>query len=514
MKFKSPPAFLLLITAAAIFAWECQSQAADTTETVIRVPASDKDIQRVADYVEQTPIAGYHHPSSETFEAFRDIKYGVRLHWGIYSILGKGNESWPFLNMSLEKKQAYQNLYKTWNPTGFNAEQWMNLFADNGMKMFAFTTKHHEGFSMFDTATRVKKRVNWTAPGGPALEDCDLSYSIMETPFKRDVVKELCDAAHSRGMKIDLYFSHPDWYDADFRPYGYDPVTTPGATEHPELYGNMSVTKRRGSVSFIAPDPTPEEEARMMARHRQQLTELLTKYGKIDMICLDILFGKRNWPQLRDTLMAMRKAQPNVMLRARGIGSYGDYYTPERFTPAGKEDTNMPWFEIFPLGSSFSYEADAAKYKGGGWIVKTLVDIVAKGGNFMVGIGPNANGEFHPKAIADVKEAGAWLRINGEGIYATRPRDGTLWKEGSDVRFTQTKDHSTVYAFCLKWPGAALTLKTLQPKPGSQVFLLGSKTPLDWTYSEATGAVIHLPPEMQDEAQRPCNFAWAIKCQQ
>ena len=139
--------------------------------------------------------------------------------------------------------------------------------------MFAFTAKHHEGFSMFDTQTRVKRRVNWTAPGGPALEDCDLAYSIMETPFHRDVVKELCDAAHKHGVKIDLYFSNPDWYDADFRPYGYHPVTIPDATAHPDLYGHAPITERRGAIYTIAPDPTPDEEARMNARHRQQLTE-------------------------------------------------------------------------------------------------------------------------------------------------------------------------------------------------------------------------------------------------
>ncbi len=87
---------------------------------------------------------------------------------------------------------------------------------------------------MFDTKTRVRQRVNWTAAGGPKIESCDLAYSIMETPFRRDIIKELCDAAHKRDIKIDLYFSHPDWYDADFRPYGEDPLQVP---DSPELYG-------------------------------------------------------------------------------------------------------------------------------------------------------------------------------------------------------------------------------------------------------------------------------------
>ena len=200
------------------------------------------------------------------------------------------------------------------------------------MKMFAITCNHHEGFSMYDTKRRVTSRVDWTPPGGPKLQNCDLAYSIMETPFKRDVIREVCDAGRKHGLKIDLYFSHPNWYDADFRPYCYHPL-------QPGLYG--------------IPDPTQEEQMRMMVHHRQQLTELLTNYGKIDMVCLDMWLGKEVWPQLRETMLALRKLQPDVMFRARGIGNYGDYYTPERYVPGGKGTTNIPWFVIYPLGQRF-----------------------------------------------------------------------------------------------------------------------------------------------------------------
>ena len=292
------------------------------------LPKNDNHYRPVKDYIEEVPDPAYKHPSLETIESFKDIKYGVRIHWGLYSILGQERESWPFLKLSNEKKQEYQELYKTWNPTGFNAEEWMKLFSENGLKMFAFTSMHHEGFSMFDTKARVRKRINWTAAGGPALEDCDLAYSIMETPFRRDVVKELCDAAHKYGVKIDLYFSHPNWYNADFRPYCNHPLQIPDGKIHRDLYG---MSANNGAV--MAPDPTAEEEARMLANHKLQLTELLTRYGKIDMICLDMWMGKKIWPQMRQELIELRKIQPEVMFRARGIGNYGDYYTPEKFIP-------------------------------------------------------------------------------------------------------------------------------------------------------------------------------------
>ena len=170
----------------------------------------------------EIPVPEYHHASAGAYEAFQDLKYGIRIHWGIYTVAREpgetGGESWMFLPRSYAEKQAYQEAYKTWNPEGFNAEGWAQLFATNGMRMFAITTKHHEGFSVFDTQTRVKQRINWTAPGGPALEDCDLASSVMDTPLHRDIIKERCEAGHRHGLAIDLYFSHPDWYDADFRP--------------------------------------------------------------------------------------------------------------------------------------------------------------------------------------------------------------------------------------------------------------------------------------------------------
>jgi alpha-L-fucosidase len=227
------------------------------------------------------------------------------------------------------------------------------------------------------------------------------------------------------------------------------------------------------------------------------LTELLTNYGKIDMVCLDMWLGKEVWPQMRDTLLTLRKIQPDVMFRARGIGNYGDYYTPEGYVPKGKGNTDMPWFVIYPLAENFAYDPKITDYKGGQWIVRTLVDTVAKGGNFMVGIGPDGNGRFAPVAIENLETAGDWLKVNGEGIYATRPREGDLWKEGKEIRYTQTKDHRIIYAFALSWPGPTLNLKTVHPQPSSNVHLLGYSAPLAWTYTAEGGTVVQLPAELQ-----------------
>jgi alpha-L-fucosidase len=481
---------LFLILIAIIVTASVFAQNKDRERGIV-LPKSDVHYKETKSYVEEVPDADYVHASEAAHEAFRDIKFSIRIHWGVYSMWGV-EASIPYLNMSSEKKMAYNELYKSFNPTAFDAQEWMDFFKRSGIQAFAFTTKHCDGFSMFHTQTRVKQRVNYLDTAH-LIVPCDLTYSIEETPFKRDIVKELCDAAHKNDIKIDLYYSHPDWYDADFRPYCWHPLVTPG----------MTAT----NYKIMTPERTTEETTRMVARHREQLRELLSNYGKIDMVCLDMWLGKDIWPETKQTVKMMRQLQPDVMIRARGIGNYGDYYQPEEFVPNAIENTNMPWMSICLLGKIFAYDPVAENYKGSPWVIHNLIDCVAKGGSFMVCIGPDQTGKFHPTAVKQLEEVGKWLKVNGEGIYETRARE--IWKE-NDIYFTQTKDHQKVFAFVEKWPGTEILLPSVNPKKGSKIYMLGYKKSLRWSQTK-DGVKVIIPDKLQSPENRPCEYAWGFK---
>jgi alpha-L-fucosidase len=430
------------------------------------IPKADHHYRVISDYIEEIPDDDFIKAPREAIEAFNDIKFAVRIHFGIYSILKLDNESWKFLDMSYEEKAKYNGLYKSFDPKNFNADEWMSLFERSGIRAMAFTTKHHEGFSLFDTKTRVKRRINWTAAGGPKIEECDLAYSIAETPFKRDMVGELCAAAKKHNIKMDLYFSHPDWYDADFAPYCYHPMKTENMRELLNDEDNNS-PRYDTLVGLTAPANDQESEDRMIKRHCDQLKEILTNYGNIDMLCLDMWFGPKVWRRIKETIKEIRKIQPNTMIRSRGIGNYGDYYTPENYIPGKAGNTNMPWMVIHTLGTSFSYDADAKNYKGTKWIIENLALCAAKGGSFMVGIGPDGDGVFHPEAVRQLEATGEWLRINGGAIFDTVSYSEENYMEqheSSAVYFTMSKDKSYLYAVSVSDNLHGVTIKSAKDK--------------------------------------------------
>jgi len=449
-----------------------------------------------------TPWAGkvdadYHNAPQEAVEAWKDLKFGMRIHWGVYSVLGL-DASWPTFGASPEFKSIYNTLYQVFNPTDFDADAWADLMVRAGFKYFVFTAKHVDGFCMYDTKTTVRAFQRYGGGRGIGkIREVTIPYGIMDTLFQRDIVKEIVDAGRRRGLGIGLYYPNQDWFDRDQRfvkqNMFYDPQFK--IKDHPEVLH------------------------RMAARQLGQLRELCSNYGPLQQIDLDCGWPEELWPQTVAGIKEVRRLQPNVMLRERGIGPYGDFATPEHWIPDDphnvrtdsgvKRAGGIAWQAIEPLGSAWAYQPnDTYKPKEGS--VATLIACCAKGGNFMPGVSPMANGRFPQETIDRILYAGAWLKVNGEAIYGTRPREGDLWKEGDDIRFTRSKDGKRIFAIALKWPGERLTLKTLRARPGSTVRMLGFDEPLAW-HDNADGAlVIEIPAKLQKPENRPCPQAWAF----
>lgn len=455
----------------------------------------------------------YSHAGNAALEKLLDWKFGIRIHWGLYSVWGDSRESW---NLTERNDPAYRALYENipacWNPNGFDADQWMMLFRAAGFQFFTFTTKHHDGFSLFDTATRVKRRRVHVGEAAGSIVDCDLKYSIMETPFGRDVIKELVEAGRRAGLGIGLYFSHIDWFDSDFRidqwNYQYD----------------KNYTRQSDPAGY----------RRMIERHRGQLRELCTNYGKLDILSLDMAFpgfapgfkladGILHMEQgeacgiredLVETVKMIRKLQPELLIRHRGIDPYGDYQTPERVVPSlddpeDKSAAPLPWKVIYPGSSHFSYQYDD-EYKPVSWIVRQLMDIAAKGGAFQLGYGPNGNGVWDSRCVDRMLGIGRWLKVNGEAVYSTRAC--ACYHDGDQVRYTRSKDGKIVYAAVLDWKLDAreLPLAHLELADEAQITILGLPDAIQWQ-RRGDAVVLRLPEHFQYRIPaKPDSFVFKI----
>jgi alpha-L-fucosidase len=431
----------------------------------------------------------YRHAGRAATARWRDWKWGLRIHFGLYTLFD-GKESWIIKDHATDKEwlKNYYASYQQFDPEGFNADEWMQIMQRGGIKYFSFTAKHHEGFCMWPTQTWQR---GFRKDSNGAFEEIVNHFSIAETPFKRDIVGELVKAGRAHGLGVSLYYSNIDWHDYDF---GWDNQWVPN------FWYDGTFTKRSDD---------PKRWDAFIQKERDQITELLTWYGPIDTLSLDMHWNKDAQEDAYGIAKLARSLQPNIMLRNRGIDQYGDYETPEAAIPEDPNLIKRPWQVIYPCGGGFSYHKDGP-FKSQEFILETLIDIVSKGGNFQAGFGPGPDGRFQPEVIDRINYVGDWLKVNGEAIYSTRPY--LRYHEGTDLRFTRTKDQKLLYIISLKWPGKSLTSKLAKPKPGSTIRMIGYDADLKW-HQAGDSLVIDIPDELQEESKRPCKQAYVFKLQ-
>lgn len=441
----------------------------------------------------------------QRLEAWQDLKFGLLMHWGTYSQWGIV-ESWSICpedvgwavggqkpgvaDNYIEYVRKYEELPRTFNPEKFNPERWAAAAKAAGMKYMVFTTKHHDGFAMFDTQYS--------------------DYKITHTPFgsnpRSNVTKEVFDAFRKQNFWIGAYFSKPDWH-SDYYWWKKFPPSDRNC--------NYSIAKH------------PDQWEKFKTFTHNQVNELVSDYGRVDILwldggwvrkktedeikaeLLDVYDGSR-WfrnPQSQDIDMAglvkmARSKQPELIVVDRAVpGEHQNYLTPEQHIP--DEGLPYPWETCMTMATSWSY-VPGDKYKPANELIEKLVDIVSKGGNYLLNIGPGPDGEFDPVAYERLKEIGDWMNVNGEAIYGTRMY--SVFKDGENIRFTQSKDGKTKYIFLFDLPAGNIVLTKMKFLKNDVLQMPGSSSKLRWR--EKDGQVeITIPDALRNSGKH----VWVIR---
>jgi alpha-L-fucosidase len=392
---------------------------------------------------------------------FMDQRFGCIIHWGPYS-QWDCCESWPLvpadawarpdtLREWVERgkdlvrfSRDYRALNRTFNPVDFDPDAWAEVIKDAGMRYVALTTKHHDGFCLFDTRTT------------------DYKITHPDCPFHRnpraDIVKEAFNAFRRKGLATSCYFSKSDWS----TPFYWSP-------EFPVVDRNPNYDTRRH----------PDRWEKFVRFVHRQIEELMTGYGPMDILWLD---GGQVRPPNQDIRMAeiaamARRHQPGLIIADRTVGgAYENFITPEQEIPAAP--LGVPWESCITLGKAWKYISDES-FKSPREVIRMIVETSAKGGNLLLGIGPDPQGRIPAEVVRRLAEIGTWMRVNGEAIYGARPMPPF---QAGDLRFTQ-KD-GKVYAFVMAPETSAasgsLHVGGFHPVPGSAVTLLATGKPLAW----------------------------------
>ena len=453
--------------------------------------AQEPAVQEPDEYA-YLPYAEYQYPAQPEVLAnlreWQDLKFGLFMHWAPSSQWGIV-ESWtlcpedadwikrPEGSSYFEYVKEYEKLATTFNPVKFNPDKWAAAAKDAGMRYVVFTTKHHDGFNMFDTQYSDYKITG---------KDCPFSSNP-----RANIAKEVFHAFQKENFKTGAYFSTADWHSDDYW-WKYFPPKGPhinySIDKYPEKWENLN--------NFIY----------------NQLEELVSgKYGKIDVFWFDFAgvvaddSKMVNWKRFATML---RSYQPQTMIVARHTGTiYENYKTPEQEVP--EKPLPYPWETCMTMAGQWSYNENDT-YKPARQLIQTLAKIVSRGGNYLLNVGPGPDGEFHPTAYERLKEIGDWMKVNSEAIYATHPV--APYAETKTV-FTQKGDK--VYAIYLAGEDettlpAEIKIDAFRPAKGGKVHLLGYGKPLQWEKSGA-GMVVKIPQALRQKP--PCGHAWVIRLQ-
>lgn len=397
-------------------------------------------------------------PAPENLQArqeFQDNKFGIFLHWGIYSMTAQGE--W-YMNTHNIHWEEYAKLASGFYPSRFNAAEWVSAIKASGARYICITSRHHDGFSMYHT--------RWS------------DYNIVDaTPFKRDVLKELADECQKQGIKLHFYYSHADWRRMDY-PEG----STGHGTGRPKGHGDW-----KSYFQFM----------------NNQLTELLTNYGPIGAIWFDGMWDQPkdfDW-QLPEQYALIHRLQPGCLVGNNHHGSPNegeDFQLFERDLPgenkagfsAGQSVSALPLETCETMNGMWGYKIEDQNYKTPKALIHYLVRAAGKNANLLMNIGPQPNGELPAVAVERLKEVGKWLGTYGETIYGTRGGEVSPHTWG-----VSTQKGNRLFIHILDWQDKGIYLPMSSKVKKATLF--ADKTPVSFK-QDANGVLLNLPQVPSD----------------
>ncbi|MCS3801381.1 alpha-L-fucosidase [Niastella sp. OAS944] len=415
-------------------------------------------------------------------EWWREARFGMFIHWGVYSVPAgyyngqsiKGIGEW-IMNRGKIPVAEYQQFASSFNPVKYDADAWVKLAKDAGMKYIVITAKHHDGFALFKSNASKWNMVD-------------------ATPYGKDLLTPLAEACRKYGMKLGFYYSQAqDW-------------CNPGG----------AASKKAASEGWANPDSAtidayiasheghwdPAQTSKTMSQYIDevavpQVKELLTNYGDVAVLWWDTPTGMTD--EFAEKLNAVLAMQPNIITndRLKRPNFAGDYKTPEQRIPKESELDGKDWETCMTMNNTWGYKKNDHEWKSAEVMVRNLVDIASKGGNYLMNVGPKDDGTIPAESIARLQQVGAWMKVNGEAIYGTKasPLAAVTWGR---ITKKEQKDNTILYLSVFNWPAdKKLVVPGLTQSVISATLLAGGKKLAAATGKD--GLVITVPDQAPDK---------------
>ena len=382
---------------------------------------------------------------------WREAKFGLFIHWGVYAVpAGKYGDQdnygeWIMWNTKMSPTE-YQGYAKKFNPVKYNPDQWAKIAKDAGMRYMVITSKHHDGFALFPS-----KASKWNV--------------VDATAYGKDLLGPLVKAAHDQDLKIGFYYSHAqDWGNRG------------GAIKAFKEGDGWDESQKGTFDSYLEKTAMP------------QIREILTQYP-IDVLWWDTPLHMYK-PRAEPIAKLIKEISPNLISNTRLGGGFGDYHIAEQFVPS--TGLKGDWETCMTLNKHWGYNAADQNWKSSSELIQKLIGICAKGGNFLLNVGPTAEGEIPEESVKRLNEVGQWLKVNGESIYGTTAGPFTFLSWGA-----ATQKNQTVYLHVFNWPANGELRLPLHSKIKSTKLLVDPSKELKIT-QDAAGTIIYLPKQAPD----------------